>query len=270
MKTSIHRFKQSLDINFFTAVSVFAGSIALGLSGCGLTSKNSSDSTTSAQTNPTTTVITTTPTSSVDLGPVVINQGISLYGSSPSTITVPVRTDRYLRVRVSPTEASSNSGTPYIAEYSCASFRVQVQVKGGQFPYSSTQGSESDWYNINGSGTNTELTKVAGTDTCTGGVDARVQDFSGSLSQGHGLVRLKITAMRTNSQCLYVNTNQNQCITYGQMYQDYSGLWYANPANTVCTAVADLLNAGGNYCPSSAVYSTHSVNANVDIGIAPM
>jgi|GEM_PF-4867642 len=262
MNTLTTHKHEALTLTLFFAVMTLA-------SACGLTGSNST-TTTAAQTNPTTTIITTPPsTNPADLGSQVAEQGISVYGAAPTTVVAPFRSDRYLKVRITPTEATSNTSnppTPYVADYSCATFRIQVQVKGGSSPYTVSGGTEADWYNVNGTGFTTALTKVPGTNTCSGGVDARIQDFSSSLPQGHGLIRLNITALRTDSQCLYITQNQTQCMNYGYLFNNgFNWQGYGD----VCYTVADLLNSGVNYCPSSAVYSTHTVNANVEIGVAP-
>lgn len=136
-------------------------------------------------------------TPSDDFAP-AITHSFSMAGTG-SFATPDIYTDNTLKIKVTAQQAGPISVTGYSnfsATYKCASFLVTLQIKSG-----------TTW--IDNQSIRTKALSVDGQNNqyaCPDAAAEQLVDFSGRLTTGHGMVRIKVSAPRYDFYCqLLVN-----------------------------------------------------------------
>jgi len=168
----------------------------------------------------------------------------SVYGQAPTTATSDILTDNMLKVKITADSATRNQGTPtytnFAAEYNCAVYKVTLQME--------RNGTWSDTTSVV-----TKSIAVPGTGGCQDSVESQTIDLSGFMTAGHGLVRIKVEAVKTDFYCILYNKCTSFARQYG--YWSYDCYWAAQVNMTQYT------------CPLKTVYQYHTVNGNLEVQI---
>jgi hypothetical protein len=176
--------------------------------------------------------------------PPAIKKSFSLTGSNTSyEVTTNSNSTLSVRLKAEDGAKMALTGSNFTTNYSCASFDVSLLIQNtvtGEWTESETVRSKT--------------LQVDGQAPCGNGVAYDDIDFSGSLSPGHGALKIKISAPRYDFLCkMYYACWQ----TYGAQYYAYG------------TACYDLMSQASyqQVCPSKSVYSTHVVKGAFQIKI---
>jgi hypothetical protein len=163
----------------------------------------------------------------------------SVYGDNPSANSIALRTDNKLIITAYAGSAGRNNGTVapptnFSAEYNCATYRVTLQEQRNGVYYDVTS-------------LETPPLTVTGTSGCDNSVASRNLDFSPYLSPGHGLVRVKVEALKSDFTC----KRYKNCMSSAQLYWG-SGCSFAR-----------LPNAQQDSCPMKPVWKSHTVTGTM-------
>lgn len=145
-----------------------------------------------------------------------------------------ISTDNVLKVRVTAANGgllqapSGYSG--FSTNYSCVSFNVYIYDDSGTQIGSKT----------------TQMLQVSGQPPCLGstGTDHQDLDFSGSVSNPHGGIEVRVTANQYDFYCKLWYQEYNLMGAFSPYYQYYS-----------------------YWCPSKAVYMNHTVDASLQVQV---
>lgn len=217
--------------------------IAAALSSCGSNGVTGATKTPAPVYNPTSSSSSSSSSSggSYDFYP-AYSYSFSTYGQQPQVVSQDLTTDNLLKVKVIADAATRNQGTPvytnFAAEYNCAQFKVILEQQVG-----------SSWVVV--STKTTAPLKVVGTSGCTGSLDSETFDFSSYMTPGHGLVRIKVEAVKTDFYCQLFNKCLQNAQQYG--YWSYDCYWAAQ------------VNMSSYTCALKTVYQYHTVNGTMDV-----